>query len=1277
MLRRALTAVILAAATVGGLLAGATPASAAGPWYVATNGSNANNCLSASTPCLSVAGVLVKGGFVAGDTINVAPGSYSAVVVSKAANIVGTGAGPTISGTGATLGNPAMYVAATGTVTVTNVTLTNGNYASGGGLAIAAGNVVTHDVRITGNKARNGGGVFLAAGSLTMNGGQVTGNRATAVAANQGWGGGFYVNVNTTLTLDGVTVADNLADGAGVSALGLGGGITSAGTVTIRDSSFTGNKGLPANGSAGGAIYDNGPSLTISGSEFSGNSAALGGALSAAKAVTATDSDFTANTASAGGAVQAAANVTLTGGSVTGNDAVGTYGGAFYLTGTPAAPAALVVDGVEVAGNAAVSAGGAAYTTANVSTTFRNGSTVTDNTAQVGAGIMSGGTLTVRDSEVTGNDASFQGGGIVNGSVVAADTPTASIIDSEVSDNTAAVAGGGILNLAKGTLTVTGGHVDGNSAVGGGGLVVSEGSTATVDGASVSGNTATGLGGGGVFSSGRTTIRNTTIDANVAATVNGLGGGIYSGVNTANAVTTLDIDASTISNNQAYAGSAFVVYSPGSGATNTTTVDDSTIHGNASVSVYGAIEQVGRPVTITDSTITDNTAAANGAGAIYAAAPAGGGVSNTVFAGNAPRACVGPVAGNGGNYGGPAQGGCGLVPAGDPQLGALSDNGGPMRTRLPGPASPLLDVLTCSGSNPDQRGVSRPQGAKCDIGAVEAEQLVPTADGPGHVDLAVGSSADPAATFTSTGSPLPELSASGLPAGLTFTDHGDGTATISGTPAAGTGGVHTVTVTATNEAGSGSHQVEIEIAEAPELSGPTSSTYVVGEPGGPDVFAQVGGHPVATLSTDSDLPGGVSFADNGDGTGTLGGTPQPTTGGLYDVTIDGSNGVAPDATWPFALTVNEAPSLSAPDATFRVGTAGSTDLTVGGFPAPTVTATGLPAGLAVDGATIAGTPAAGSGGVYTVGLTATNGVGADATDTMTVEVEEGPSVAGPQAVRMVEDQASTFAYAAGGYPAPELTLTGDLPAGVTFVDNGDGTATLAGTPATDAAGDYPVTIGAANDIGAASSIHVVIEVVSPVAITTTSLPDAPLGQAYSALLVAEGGIAPYTFSVRSGSLPPGLSLAADGRITGTPTGSPATATFTVEAVDSGDPRHRDTQQLTITVGKGTPFLVAGPVVVVGNVLLGGELTATLSASPGVPIAGATITFRATNALLGNPLVCTTATNESGLARCTPNLLGTTQILLAPSVIVSYAGNAQWHPVSVVEAKKLGPPAPWA
>jgi hypothetical protein len=54
-------------------------------------------------------------------------------------------------------------------------------------------------------------------------------------------------------------------------------------------------------------------------------------------------------------------------------------------------------------------------------------------------------------------------------------------------------------------------------------------------------------------------------------------------------------------------------------------------------------------------------------------------------------------------------------------------------------------------------------------------------------------------------------------------------------------------------------------------------------------------------------------------------------------------------------------------------------------------------------------------------------------------------------------------------------------------------------------------------------------------ITTSSLPDATLGVPYSATLTASGGLPPYTWSVISGALPPGLSLDSAGNITGTPT----------------------------------------------------------------------------------------------------------------------------------------------
>jgi Putative Ig domain len=95
-----------------------------------------------------------------------------------------------------------------------------------------------------------------------------------------------------------------------------------------------------------------------------------------------------------------------------------------------------------------------------------------------------------------------------------------------------------------------------------------------------------------------------------------------------------------------------------------------------------------------------------------------------------------------------------------------------------------------------------------------------------------------------------------------------------------------------------------------------------------------------------------------------------------------------------------------------------------------------------------------------------------------------------------------------------------------------------------------------------------------VTVTTSSLPGATEGDAYSATLEAEGGTPPYTWSVTAGSLPAGLSLdASTGVISGTPTGS-GTSDFTVQAEDTGD--LTGTAPLSITVAASSSG-VYGPV----------------------------------------------------------------------------------------------------
>jgi hypothetical protein len=86
--------------------------------------------------------------------------------------------------------------------------------------------------------------------------------------------------------------------------------------------------------------------------------------------------------------------------------------------------------------------------------------------------------------------------------------------------------------------------------------------------------------------------------------------------------------------------------------------------------------------------------------------------------------------------------------------------------------------------------------------------------------------------------------------------------------------------------------------------------------------------------------------------------------------------------------------------------------------------------------------------------------------------------------------------------------------------------------------------------------------VAVISITTSSLPAALVNHAYSATLAASGGVSPYTWSVATGALPTGLSLASTGQLTGTPT---ATGAFSFALKVSDSASHSATQSFSITV----------------------------------------------------------------------------------------------------------------
>jgi len=136
--------------------------------------------------------------------------------------------------------------------------------------------------------------------------------------------------------------------------------------------------------------------------------------------------------------------------------------------------------------------------------------------------------------------------------------------------------------------------------------------------------------------------------------------------------------------------------------------------------------------------------------------------------------------------------------------------------------------------------------------------------------------------------------------------------------------------------------------------------------------------------------------------------------------------------------------------------------------------------------------------------------------------------------------------------------------------NGDGIAGLQvflnGSPATS--NDYRITKdGVKVKVGASFSdveVRYLTVQAAPLSITTASLPGGTVGVAYLATLTASGGTPAYTWSIASGSLPSGLSLANTGVISGTPTAA-GTFIFTVRVTDSANPAAVTTKALSIIV----------------------------------------------------------------------------------------------------------------
>jgi len=133
---------------------------------------------------------------------------------------------------------------------------------------------------------------------------------------------------------------------------------------------------------------------------------------------------------------------------------------------------------------------------------------------------------------------------------------------------------------------------------------------------------------------------------------------------------------------------------------------------------------------------------------------------------------------------------------------------------------------------------------------------------------------------------------------VSWTDNGNGTATLAGTPGVDQGGVYKLAITATNSGGTATQAFTLTVNQAPAITSAATATATHGKLYA-FTFTSIG-YPVATVTRTGTVPG-LAYLSLGNGSGTLAGIP--TTIGTYVLTITAKNAIG-SATQTFTLKVS-------------------------------------------------------------------------------------------------------------------------------------------------------------------------------------------------------------------------------------------------------------------------------------------------------------------------------------------------------------------------------------
>lgn len=475
------------------------------------------------------------------------------------------------------------------------------------------------------------------------------------------------------------------------------------------------------------------------------------------------------------------------------------------------------------------------------------------------------------------------------------------------------------------------------------------------------------------------------------------------------------------------------------------------------------------------------------------------------------------------------------------------------------------------------------------IGSCEPMTILPTTLEAGMVGVAYDqllSAQGGTAPFTFT------LSSGALPAGVTFSPGGE----LTGTPTEA--GDFSFTINVSDATGcQGQRGYVLTVAPAC-LTITLSSALAEGRTAIPyqQILSASGGtSPYTFAVTTGALPSGLALSP----TGTLAGTP--TVAGQSVFTVTATDAGTCTGSRSYTLTITDCGTIQVTPATLPAATVGQSftqQLAATGADAPytfAVSGGTIAPGLTLTSAgLLTGTPT--TAGNWSFDVIATDQFGCTGTQalTLTVAPDCTPLVLTPfllptGTVGTSYHQAITARN--GLEPYTFAIASGALPGGLTLTPGG----TLTGTPTT--AGSFSFTVTATDAQGCTGSRNYTLNVVLPcpsLVVTPSTLLEGRLGAAYNQSLAAEGGTAPYTFTVTAGALPAGLTLSVTGSLSGTPT-TAGSSNLTVTVVDAAG--CVGSRNYTITVTAACQSLTLAPASLPGGTV-GVPYSQTLTATGG-------------------------------------------------------------------------------